>query len=264
MRVREIVAALETIAPLKLAESWDKVGLHVGSASTRVRRGLVCIDLTEAVMAEAVAHKVEMIIAYHPPIFRGLSRLTDATWKERLLVTAIRRRMAIYSPHTALDAAPGGVNDWLCQGFGKATVAPLVPHETLAGAGSGRLVTRRPASLKTVATRLKKHLGASHLTVAAPIGVSASQAKIATIGVCVGAGGGFFAEQRPQVDLLVTGEMRHHDILDATCRGQAVILAGHTETERPYLPHYCKRLQSEIPTVQWRVSKADRSPMGFV
>ncbi len=265
MRVRAILAALETIAPLRLAESWDKVGLHVGSPNTKVRRGLVCIDLTQAVMDEALAAKAEMIIAYHPPIFRGLMRLTDATWKERLLVTAVRRRMAIYSPHTALDAAADGVNDWLCQGMGKAKVEPMVANLEIAGAGSGRIVTlQRPVSLKTVALRIKQRLGVGHLTVSTPLGVSATKAKIATIGVCVGAGGGLFAEQRPKVDLLVTGEMRHHDILDATCRGQSVILAGHSETERPYLPHYCERLKTVIPGVDWRVSRADRSPMTFV
>ncbi|MGB1017313.1 MAG: Nif3-like dinuclear metal center hexameric protein, partial [Nannocystaceae bacterium] len=254
---------LDRIAPLRLAESWDKVGLHVGSESSRVRRAMVCIDLTEAVMAEAVAAKANLILAYHPPIFRGLERLTDATWKERLLVMAIRRKIAVYSPHTALDAAQGGVNDWLCSGFGKGSVVPMVPADgEPAGSGTGRVVTlKRSVSLKTLALRIKQHLGLKHLTVVPPLGVPITRAKIRTAGVCVGAGGGLFSQQQPKTDVLVTGEMRHHDMLDASCRGQSVLVAGHTETERPYLPHYIKRLRAEMPDLTWRQSRADASPM---
>jgi len=263
MRLRDVLQILDQIAPLRLAESWDKVGLHVGSEASRVRRGMVCIDLTEAVMAEALAVKTDLIIAYHPPIFCGLDRLTDATWKERVLVTAVRRKIAVYSPHTALDATQGGVNDWLCSGFGNGSVVPMVPAEgELAGSGSGRVVTlKRGVSLKTLAFRIKQHLGVKYLTVAPPLGVPMTRTKVRTAGVCVGAGGGLFAKHRPKVDVLVTGEMRHHDMLDATCRGQAVIVAGHTETERPYLQQYRGRLKAELPGVAWHLSRADSSPM---
>ena len=73
---------------------------------------MLCIDLTEPVMREAVAAKVGLIVAYHPPIFSPLARVTGGDWKGRVVMEALQRLIAVYSPHTALDAAAGGVNRW--------------------------------------------------------------------------------------------------------------------------------------------------------
>lgn len=118
MRVQDAVAAMERIAPLKYAESWDRVGLHVGRSDASLRSGiLLTIDLTERVMFEAEEAGVGLIIAYHPPIWEALARVTDASAKQRVILRAIERGIAIYSPHTALDAVEGGMTDWLCEGL---------------------------------------------------------------------------------------------------------------------------------------------------
>lgn len=125
MQLGKVLAGLREVAPEALAEGWDKVGLQVGSVEQLITRGMLCIDLTEAVVAEAINRKCELIVAYHPPIFHPLERLTEgdgSTWKERVLVAAVRHKLAIYSPHTALDAVRGGTNDWLCDGLGRATL----------------------------------------------------------------------------------------------------------------------------------------------
>lgn len=118
MQVQDAVKVMESIAPLEYAEPWDRVGLHVGRPDASLRSGiLLTIDLTERVMYEAEEAGVGMIIAYHPPIWEPLARLTDATPKQRVLLRAIERGIAIYSPHTALDAVEGGMTDWLCEGL---------------------------------------------------------------------------------------------------------------------------------------------------
>ncbi len=122
MLTRDLATLMHTIAPLDYAEDWDKVGLLVGdSARSLAGPVLLTIDLSEAVMNEAIRLKAGAIIAYHPPIFEPLSRITDATPRQRVILRALEHHVAIYSPHTALDAISGGVTDWLCEGLSGST-----------------------------------------------------------------------------------------------------------------------------------------------
>jgi dinuclear metal center YbgI/SA1388 family protein len=286
VRLADVLAVLRAVAPEKLAASWDRVGLHLGSERQRIRRALLCIDLTEPVLAEAVAHGCELIVAYHPPIFEPLRRLTDRTWRERLVLEAVRRRVAVYSPHTALDAARGGMTDWLCDGLGKHgarfpitahvdgnEAAPVDPERASGRSsgddapGAGRVHhLARPVSAATLVARVKQRLGLAHLQVAMPIADNPRRdspvaGKIQSIAVCPGAGGSLF-EGYPAADAYFTGEMQHHQVLDMTARGRLVILAGHSNTERPYLPAYRERLVSAgAERVEWLVSVADRPPL---
>lgn len=126
MKVSDVVAALETIAPPSLAAEWDNVGLLVGDPGAAARRLLLCIDLTEPVLAEAVARKAQMVVAYHPVIYKPISALRS-DGPGAIAYQAARRGLAVYSPHTALDAAPGGTNDCLADVLGLADRRPLEP-----------------------------------------------------------------------------------------------------------------------------------------
>ena len=107
---------MEQIAPSRLAESWDNVGLIVRPLrEKRISTAVLCIDMTLAVVDEARRKKAQMVIAYHPPLFNAIKRLSTT----QPAVRALAEGLAVYSPHTALDAAPGGVNDWLADGVGK-------------------------------------------------------------------------------------------------------------------------------------------------
>ena len=120
MDLGELVTALNDFASLSLAESWDNVGLLVEpSPPHAVSTLFLTNDLTEAVMEEAVQKKADLVLSYHPPIFTPLKRVTWKTWKERLVVRALEHRIGIYSPHTAYDAVPHGVNNWLTKGLGE-------------------------------------------------------------------------------------------------------------------------------------------------
>lgn len=118
MTVQDLIDAMERIAPLHAAEDWDRVGLQLGVPSRPVGGPvLLTIDLTEAVLSDAVKMHAGAIVAYHPVIWNPLKTLTDATHPERIVRGAAEAGIAIYVPHTALDAAPGGVTDWLCEGI---------------------------------------------------------------------------------------------------------------------------------------------------
>ncbi|MEM9372107.1 MAG: Nif3-like dinuclear metal center hexameric protein [Planctomycetota bacterium] len=117
MLVQDLIDAMETIAPLRSAEPWDKVGLQVGVPGRDLGGPiLLTIDLTEGVLEEAIDIHAGAIVSYHPVIWKPLTSLGDATHTERIVRGAAEAGIAIFVPHTALDAAPGGVTDWLCEG----------------------------------------------------------------------------------------------------------------------------------------------------
>jgi len=119
MELREVVTRLHKFAPPWLSESWDNVGLLVEPSSPHVvDKLLLTNDLTESVADEAVAMNVQMVLSYHPPVFKPMKRLTQQSWKERIVVKCIENRIAVFSPHTCYDAVPSGVNDWLISPFG--------------------------------------------------------------------------------------------------------------------------------------------------
>ena len=123
-----LVSALERIAPPELAESWDNVGLLVDprapGAELEVSRVLLAIDATPAVVDEALATRTDCLVAYHPPLFEAKRRYQRSS--DTLLFAAASAPFAVYSPHTALDAAKDGLNDWLAHCVGPGEVEPLV------------------------------------------------------------------------------------------------------------------------------------------
>ena len=151
MELRQVIAKLEEFAPLNRAAEWDNVGLLVepkrfrgrrgrgwrGGGASFVRRVFLTNDLTEAVMDEVEGlpgSKVDLVVSYHPPIFRPLKRLTQSSAKERIILRVVELGAALYSPHTAHDSVYGGVNDWLLSGLGKGEVSGLT-FTTLRGQG---------------------------------------------------------------------------------------------------------------------------------
>ena len=145
MQVARIIEVMGTIAPLHHAAEWDNVGLLVGSPEWEAGTLLLTIDLTGAVLREAVDCGAGMIVSYHPAIFEPLPRLTDADPKQQIVLESARRGIAIYSPHTALDAAQGGINDWIAEGLGDGDIRALEPAPTLPVSEQCKLVTFCPA-----------------------------------------------------------------------------------------------------------------------
>lgn len=149
MNLCELVAILEEIAPTRLAESWDNVGLLVGDPARNINRVMLAIDYTPEVAAEARRENVDCIIAYHPPLFAPVKRLVAPD----PIFEAIQRGVAIYSPHTALDVAEGGTNDLLADLLGLQNRQPLRFVETRSR--EYKLVTFVPVDkVETVATAL--------------------------------------------------------------------------------------------------------------
>jgi dinuclear metal center YbgI/SA1388 family protein len=269
--LKTVLEVLEEIAPLQYAEDWDNTGLllePVPAADHAVASILLTIDLTEAVVAEACELQSQIVVAYHPLIFHPLNSLTQADSRHRSLLRAAKFDIAIYSPHTALDAAPQGVNDWLADGLPpgrRVTIKPCAGVEAVDGTpviGQGRLLELDdPLSLREVADLVKKHLGLEKLRVAtAPCHERGE--KIRRIAICAGAGGEVVAGTDAQ--LYLTGEMRHHYVLAALEAGRTTILCEHTNTERGYLKVLQARIRALLPDLQVHVSQRDREPLEVV
>src|SRR5689334_13554966 len=113
--VASIVDHLEQLAPPELAADWDNVGLLLGDRAAEVRRVLTCLTVTPESAAEAVETGAQLVITHHPVLFRAVKRLTSDTAEGRMLCGLVRAGVAVYSPHTALDNAGGGINEALAR-----------------------------------------------------------------------------------------------------------------------------------------------------
>lgn len=132
MIVQDVINHLEELAPLAYAEDFDNVGLLVGNKNTKITGVLVTLDTIESVVDEAITEKCNLIVSFHPIIFKGLKKLTGKNYVERVVMKAIKHDIAIYSIHTALDNALHGVNDIICNQLKLKNKRILIPqNETI-------------------------------------------------------------------------------------------------------------------------------------
>lgn len=129
VKIKDIANALEMFAPLPLQDDFDNAGLQIGLTDAEVAGVLLCLDVTEAVVDEAIASGCNLIISHHPVIFKPLKRITGSNYVERCIMKALANGIAIYSAHTNLDNAPGGVNYRIAEILGLQNVRILLPKE---------------------------------------------------------------------------------------------------------------------------------------
>ncbi|CAG4909407.1 unnamed protein product [Colias eurytheme] len=264
LHLSEVIAALENFAPKALSESWDNTGLLVEPYTPRqISKILLTNDLTEDVALEADNHGCEMIISYHPPIFAPLKSVKQSAWKERVVSLLLEKRISLYSPHTSWDCVKGGVNDWLASAFPVAESSPITPGVDPT-TGAGRLLKlEQNISISGAVTRVKHLTGLQHVRLALGKSKVMDGTSVATIALCAGSGGSVL--KNVSADLFLTGEMLHHDVLDAAQRGISVILTNHSDSERGFLKEFSLYLQNNLNNkVQVFVSSSDRDPLTTV
>lgn len=142
-------------------------------------------------MKEALDNRAQLIITYHPLIFSPIKRITQNSWKERIIASCLENRVAVYSPHTAWDVCNQGVNDWLINSvpIQPVTLKPIVPNALNPLIGPGRLAELMTSiTLREAIESIKKHTKLKHVQVS--IGADGSlDSLISTVGVCAGSGG---------------------------------------------------------------------------
>ncbi|XP_047020959.1 NIF3-like protein 1 isoform X3 [Helicoverpa zea] len=258
--LKKVTEVLENFAPKQLSESWDNTGLLVEPYTARnISKILLTNDLTEDVALEAHDHGCEMIISYHPPIFAPMKSVVQRAWKERIVSLLLEKQISLYSPHTSWDSVRGGVNDWLASAFPVKESTPLIPCAD-PQVGAGRLLQLASSiSLSDAVTKVKQLTGLSHVRFALGKGKSMSS-EVLTVALCAGSGSSVL--KGAAADLYLTGEMLHHDVLDAAQKGISVILTNHSDSERGFLKGFSSQLQSLLNNeVQVFVSKVDKDPL---
>lgn len=256
LRVADVTGWLAQFAPLDLAETWDAVGLLVGDESLPVRRVSTCLTVTQAVIDEAAAWGAELIVSHHPCPFQPLKTVTTATPTGRLVWQAARAGISIYSPHTAFDGAPRGINQRIAEGIGLVDVRPLIPRPD--GRGAGRRGTLpQPESLAAVVARLKGFFKVEVVELAGP-----QDRLIQTVAVGCGSGASFLsAAQKAGADLLVSGEARFHALLEAEDLGVTLALVGHYASERFAVEALAQELAAAFPSLEVRPSAQEADPL---
>ena len=129
MQIKDVISAIETIAPLDYAEDFDNVGLLIGDKSTPISGVLVTLDTLENVVDEAIEKNCNLIVSFHPIIFSGLKKITGKNYVERVVIKAIQNNIAIYAIHTALDNSFVGVNAKICEVLGLQNTQVLIPQK---------------------------------------------------------------------------------------------------------------------------------------
>ena len=223
VRVQDVIDALEDFAPLPLQESYDNAGLQVGLTEAEVSGALLCLDVTEEVIREAMELGCNMIVSHHPLIFHGLKHLTDADVVQRCVRMAVQNDIAIYSAHTNLDAA---VDVVLLQPRQVAVGIGQSAHTVQAGSGVIGYLPEGEDSLAFL-QRVKQAFGVECLMhnelLARPI---------ESVAVCGGAGDFLLDEAvRAGADAFLTGEMHYHQYFGHNGQIQIGVL-GHYQSEQ--------------------------------
>lgn len=233
LKVKDIIQAMERFAPPSLAESWDNVGLMVGDLDQRVTTVFVCLDVTSDNVTQAINCGADLILSHHPLIFSPLHRVVEQDVTGSILRNLIRNDISVYSAHTNLDHAPGGMNDILAQRLGLTQVRPFLPEDCVDGLGQpisalGRVgVLESPMEMSDFSLFVQDTLGCTALR-----SVGSPEEIIKTVALCSGSGGdGIYAAYHAGADVYVTADVKHHEAQLAFELGMNLIDAGHFETE---------------------------------
>jgi dinuclear metal center YbgI/SA1388 family protein len=254
----QVCSFIETIAPLQYAMEGDPVGLQLGDPKQRIEKIFVALELDQRVLEEAIDFGANLIIVHHTPFFKPLRQLREDKVQDQRLIQMIRHRMALYTAHTNWDIAPGGVNDVLAAKLGMEKTKALSPLDSSRpDIGLGRIgYLPQPLSLISLATLVADRLKTENLRFCGD-----SQTMINKIACCGGSGISLAGEALAWgAQVLITGDVRHHDALDALDMGLCIIDAGHYATENPSMAVLCDKLKGAFPDVKFGMPGSSTDP----
>ncbi len=241
-KLKVILELLEEIAPSSAAEEWDNPGLQVGHLSQEIEKIFISLNPTLKAVKKAFKRNAQLLLTHHSLIFRPLSSLDQQIYPGDVISEALEKGISIVSAHSNLDVVQGGINDILADLFGLQDVEVLENRNDLGieGAGLGR-IGRLPAPLKLgqMTKKVREVLGTERVKV-----VGQKNRRIGRVAVVGGAGGATVSmASKKGADLLITGDVRHHEALEAENLGLALIDAGHFHTEKAAMGPFGDRLK---------------------
>ncbi len=260
MKIKEVVAALERFAPLPLQEGFDNAGLQLGlTEAWDVSGALLCLDVTEAVLDEAIRKGCNLIVSHHPLIFHKLAHISGGNMVERIVMRAIEHHVAIVSMHTNMDNARGGVNFKIAEKMGLTDVDFFVRKEG-ADAGSGVMGTLpAPMAADAFVSMVKERFG-----VACVMANQLLNRPITRVAICGGAGSFLLDDAvRAGADAFVTGEMHYHDFFDHEQQIQICVI-GHYQSEQFTNEIFRDIIERECPGVRCCMTETHTNPIVYL
>ena len=255
MTIRELYTHMENKIPRALSCEWDNDGLMCCPNDLKeVRRVLIALDVTDAIVERAIEGGYDLIVSHHPLIFRPIKAVAVGEYVADKVIRLLLSGVSVMSFHTRLDAVTGGVNDVLAARLGLSDVTPFGPD----GEAIGRIGTlKAPMSAEAFAMLVKQATGAPC--------VQFSDAGIPAFRVALLGGGGsgdLPAARAAGADTYLTGELKHDQLTEAPDRGMNLVMGGHFYTENPV----CERIREILLEVDdtLTVELADSNPVRFI
>lgn len=258
--LKETVRQLNQIAPLALAENWDNVGLLAGDHDMQIKRLMTCLTITDSVLDEAISKKINLIVVHHPIPFKPIHQITTNNTTGRILWKAISNSIAIYSPHTAWDNAPAGINRQIAHILQLGNLRCMQPSSNAElaakemGAGIvGDFATPIPIHelwrrLKTAIPEIQQRC------------TDSDDKAVSRVAIVCGSGGSMLhLAAKHRCDAFVTGEATYHQVIEAQATGLAMLLMGHFASERFAMRKLAALLADSLTTIECLASESETS-----
>jgi dinuclear metal center YbgI/SA1388 family protein len=256
----DVIAALERIAPLRLAAEWDSVGLLVAPRND-IRRVMTCLTLTPEVAEEAVRERIDLVVTHHPLPFRPIGRITPDSGTGRVLLTLIAAGCGVWSSHTAWDSGSVGINAQLAAMLALERVTPITPDSMDASVGFGRMGhAPHDMTVATMAHLLAERLGTHHIQI-----VGKHDGRAGRVGIVCGSGGDLVGDVAAAgCNALVTGELKLHQAFESMASGLAVVAVGHHASEHFSLASLGQHLTQSLREIHVVAAATDRDPISWL
>ena len=256
-----MLSALERFAPLPLQESWDNAGLQVGLTETEVSGALLCLDVSERIVDEAIEKGCNLIVSHHPLLFRGLKTISDLTDVQRTVMKTIEHHLCVISMHTNMDNARGGVNFRIAQKLGLQKV-DFFARKAVEGieAGSGVIGTlQEPLAADDFILQVKKTFG-----VECAMCNELLCRPIAKVAICGGAGDFLLDEAlKAGADAFITGEMHYHQYFGYEQQIQICVI-GHYQSEQFTSEIFREIIENDCPGIRTCIAETSTNPILYL
>ena len=256
-----MLSALERFAPLPLQESWDNAGLQLGLTETEVSGALLCLDVNEQIVDEAIRKGCNLVVSHHPLLFRGLKQISGQDYVQRCVINAIKHDIVVVSMHTNMDNARNGVNWKIAEKLGL-TDSRFFASKTVDGveAGSG-VVGDLPSPMAALdfVGLVKKQFD-----VQCAMCNELLQRPIRHVAICGGAGDFLLDDAvREGADAFITGEMHYHQYFGYEQQIQICVI-GHYQSEQYTSEIFRDVIVRECPGVRTEIAETSTNPIVYI
>lgn len=244
MRLKKILEWLEELSPVTYAEEWDNVGLLVGDDEQEIKRIVIALDASDSVIKQAVELQADLVLTHHPMIFKPVKQINNHSMIGRRILALASNRIAYYAMHTNFDIK-GGMAELAAEKLELTETVPLDVTTVIDGQpeGIGRTgLLKEAVEVRLLAEKVKEQFGLKNVTVYGDI-----TKKVRKVAVCPGSGKSEIENALKQkADILITGDIGHHEGIDAVDMGLVIMDATHYGLEHIFIEFMAGYLREKL------------------